>query len=358
MWMSSDVKVCGARSMPTTAKSGSASPNRFSIAGDRTAFRCMAQPRKPRGVGDDADPWRRPFHPRVARRQARRGIRGDLRRLGRGSSRDLQHAFRVWREPEYQDLRLEGALANSVPPWGLLAAPVTLAVKDPEHTPYCVSSSDPMLSRVLSQEWPHNDVLGTLPWHRRTSEHRAERGRSGYGLGRVYLQGEWRILVVTTWRMTKWGTGRLSYDPAAAERVRQLLSGRSDVVEKKMVGGLSFLVNGNMCCGITGMALMVRVGAESREQALREPHVRPMLFAGRALSGFICIEPAGYGLMMRSPAGCSEGSASSLGSRRSQSTRAADPLGPPGRHGNLGPRSAQQELRGRSLHSERHESAG
>ena len=40
------------------------------------------------------------------------------------------------------------------------------------------------------------------------------------------------------------------------------------------------------------MALMVRVGAESREQALREPHVRPMLFAGRALSGFICIEPA------------------------------------------------------------------
>jgi len=86
----------------------------------------------------------------------------------------------------------------------------------------------------------------------------------------------------------------LSYDPAAAQRVRQVLSGRSDVVEKKMVGGLSFLVNGNMCCGITGMALMVRVGAESRELALREPHVRPMLFAGRALSGFICIEPEGY----------------------------------------------------------------
>ena len=86
----------------------------------------------------------------------------------------------------------------------------------------------------------------------------------------------------------------MSYDRAAAERVRQLLSGRSYVVEKKMVGGLSFLVNGNMCCGITGMALMIRVGAESREQALREPHVRPMVFAGRALSGFICIEPEGY----------------------------------------------------------------
>src|SRR6476620_3289747 len=90
------------------------------------------------------------------------------------------------------------------------------------------------------------------------------------------------------------GTGPMSYDPEAAERVRLLLSGRDDVVEKKMVGGLSFLVNGNMCCGITGTALMVRVGADGGEQALREPHVRPMQFAGRALSGFICVEPAGF----------------------------------------------------------------
>ena len=73
----------------------------------------------------------------------------------------------------------------------------------------------------------------------------------------------------------------MSYDPEAAERVRLLLSGRDDVVEKKMVGGLSFLVNGNMCCGVTSTAL-------------REPHVRPMQFAGRALSGFICVEPAGF----------------------------------------------------------------
>ena len=86
----------------------------------------------------------------------------------------------------------------------------------------------------------------------------------------------------------------MSYDPEAAERVRRLLSGRDDVMEKRMVGGLSFLVNGNMCCGITGTALMVRVGAEGREQALREPHVLPMQFAGRALSGFICVEPAGF----------------------------------------------------------------
>jgi TfoX/Sxy family transcriptional regulator of competence genes len=86
----------------------------------------------------------------------------------------------------------------------------------------------------------------------------------------------------------------VSYDPEAAERVRQVLSGRDDVAEKRMVGGLSFLINGNMCCGSTGTALMIRVGADSREQALREPCVRPMQLAGRALSGFICVEPAGF----------------------------------------------------------------
>ena len=94
--------------------------------------------------------------------------------------------------------------------------------------------------------------------------------------------------------MANRGTGRVSYDADAAERVRRVLSGRVEVVESRMVGGLSFLVNGNMCCGITGTELMIRVGADSREKALREPHVRPMAFGGRVLSGFICIEPAGY----------------------------------------------------------------
>ena len=86
----------------------------------------------------------------------------------------------------------------------------------------------------------------------------------------------------------------LTYDPKTAERVRILLSGRPDVVEKKMVGGLSFLVNGNMCCGVTGTALMIRVGREAREQTLREPHVRPMVLGGRSLSAFVCLDPPGF----------------------------------------------------------------
>jgi TfoX/Sxy family transcriptional regulator of competence genes len=86
----------------------------------------------------------------------------------------------------------------------------------------------------------------------------------------------------------------VSYDTETAERVRQLLSDRDDVTEKRMVGGLSFLVSGNMCCGVTGLALMVRVGTEGREQALTEPHVRPMQFGSRTLSGFICVDPEGW----------------------------------------------------------------
>jgi hypothetical protein len=76
--------------------------------------------------------------------------------------------------------------------------------------------------------------------------------------------------------------------------VRILLSDRPNVVEKKMVGGLSFLVNGNMCCGVTGTALMIRVGREGRDQALREPHVRPVVLGGRSLSAFVCVDPPGY----------------------------------------------------------------
>ncbi|MFI5014527.1 MAG: TfoX/Sxy family protein [Hyphomicrobiales bacterium] len=86
----------------------------------------------------------------------------------------------------------------------------------------------------------------------------------------------------------------MGYDANTTERVRRILSGRGDVVEKKMVGGLSFMVNGSMCCGLTGTAFMVRVGREACERALAEPHVRPMEFAGRALAGFVCVDPRGY----------------------------------------------------------------
>ena len=74
----------------------------------------------------------------------------------------LQEAFAVWWEPAYTDLRLDGRLANTVEPWGLLGSPVIATVRNLEETPYCTESTDPLMSSVLNDEWPHEQVLGCL----------------------------------------------------------------------------------------------------------------------------------------------------------------------------------------------------
>jgi hypothetical protein len=76
---------------------------------------------------------------------------------------DLKSTFNIWWEPEYHALHLEGLLANAIPPWGLLGAPVSLAVRDPDQAPYCVASPIKELTDVLDQEWPHADILDSLP---------------------------------------------------------------------------------------------------------------------------------------------------------------------------------------------------
>ena len=86
----------------------------------------------------------------------------------------------------------------------------------------------------------------------------------------------------------------MAFDEATADRVRRILSKRPDVVEKKMMGGLIFMVNGSMCCGINGTDLMVRVGPDAHEQALVQPHVRPMEIGGRRLAAFVKVDPEGY----------------------------------------------------------------
>jgi TfoX/Sxy family transcriptional regulator of competence genes len=87
----------------------------------------------------------------------------------------------------------------------------------------------------------------------------------------------------------------MAYDERTAERVREVLSARHDVVEKKMMGGLCFMVKGGMCCTISGKGgILVRVDAEVREQLLREPHVRPMEMGGRTMAGFVRVVPEGY----------------------------------------------------------------
>ena len=87
----------------------------------------------------------------------------------------------------------------------------------------------------------------------------------------------------------------MAYDETTAEQVRELLSSRPDAAERKMTGGLCFMVRGHMCCSVSGRGgLMVRVGANAQDAALREPHVQPIEMAGRTMTGFVRIAPEDY----------------------------------------------------------------
>jgi TfoX/Sxy family transcriptional regulator of competence genes len=86
----------------------------------------------------------------------------------------------------------------------------------------------------------------------------------------------------------------MAFDEALAERVRALLRGPRKLEEKRMFGGLAFMVNGHMCCGIVGRDLVVRVGPDQYEKALSQPHARPMDFTGRPMRGFVYVAPEGY----------------------------------------------------------------
>jgi TfoX/Sxy family transcriptional regulator of competence genes len=86
----------------------------------------------------------------------------------------------------------------------------------------------------------------------------------------------------------------MAFDEAVAGRVRKALSGSPDLVEKKMFGGIAFMVRGNMCCGVIGDRLMLRVGPKGYEAALSRPHAKPMDFTGRPMKGLIYVEPTGF----------------------------------------------------------------
>jgi TfoX/Sxy family transcriptional regulator of competence genes len=86
----------------------------------------------------------------------------------------------------------------------------------------------------------------------------------------------------------------MAYDEKLAERIRNVLAPRVGLSERKMFGGLAFMLNGNMCCGLTADALMVRVGPDRFEEALAEPHARPMDFTGRPMKGMVYVDPAAY----------------------------------------------------------------
>jgi TfoX/Sxy family transcriptional regulator of competence genes len=85
----------------------------------------------------------------------------------------------------------------------------------------------------------------------------------------------------------------MAFDDELAHRVRILLNVRADVDEKRMFGGIVFLLAGNMSVGIRGDELIVRVGPEGSEEALRQPHTRPFDITGRPMKGWILVAAEG-----------------------------------------------------------------
>jgi len=85
----------------------------------------------------------------------------------------------------------------------------------------------------------------------------------------------------------------MPYDEGLAERIRTVLAEQPGVIEKKMFGGLAFMIGGRMSVGVVKDALMVRVGADAHEGLLQRPHARPMDFTGRPLKGFLFVDAPG-----------------------------------------------------------------
>lgn len=83
----------------------------------------------------------------------------------------------------------------------------------------------------------------------------------------------------------------MAFDEALAERARRALASTVGVAEKRMLGGLCFLVHGHLCAGIVGSTLMVRVGPEGQSDALAQPGVRPMDFTGHPITGMVFVDP-------------------------------------------------------------------
>ena len=86
----------------------------------------------------------------------------------------------------------------------------------------------------------------------------------------------------------------MAYDEMLADRIRAAVTALDgDVTERKMFGGLAFMLNGHMFVGVVGQDLMLRLGEPAASHALSRPHVREMDFTGRPMKGMVFVEPNG-----------------------------------------------------------------
>lgn len=85
----------------------------------------------------------------------------------------------------------------------------------------------------------------------------------------------------------------MAYSEPLAERIRRRLARRRNFADKKMFGGIGFLLNGNMCVGVWKDSLIARVGPDQYDAALKEPFVREFDITGRAMKGWVLVAPTG-----------------------------------------------------------------
>jgi TfoX/Sxy family transcriptional regulator of competence genes len=85
----------------------------------------------------------------------------------------------------------------------------------------------------------------------------------------------------------------MAYDECLARRIREMLGKLPGLTERKMFGGIAFMLQGNMACGVTGENLVVRVGRERYQEALTRPHTRPFDMTGRPMKGWVMVAPDG-----------------------------------------------------------------
>ena len=86
----------------------------------------------------------------------------------------------------------------------------------------------------------------------------------------------------------------MAYDEGLAQRIRETLGELPGLTEKKMFGGIAFMVGGNMACGVIESDLIVRVGPERYEEAAGKPHARAFDFTGKPMKGWVMVAPEGY----------------------------------------------------------------
>src|SRR5438128_8365341 len=85
----------------------------------------------------------------------------------------------------------------------------------------------------------------------------------------------------------------MAFNQALVGRIREQLARRKNVEEKKMFGGVGFLLHGNMLVGVWKDSLIARLGPDEGGEALLEPHVKEFDITGRAMKGWVLVEPGG-----------------------------------------------------------------